>query len=42
MEKQNDRDASKAADEIDQDDPKKVEKLSKLGHEDDDLAEGTE
>jgi len=31
-----------AADAIDEDDPHKVEKLSKLGHADDEAAEGTE
>lgn len=31
-----------AADAIDKDDPHKVEKLSKLGHADDEAAEGSE
>lgn len=31
-----------AAEAIDKDDPHKVEKLSKLGHADDEAAEGTE
>ena len=31
-----------AADAIDKDDPHKAEKLSKLGHADDEAAEGTE
>lgn len=40
--KKQNQDDQAAADAIDSDDPHKVEKLSKLGHADNEAAEGTE
>ena len=40
--KQQDGGEQTAADAIEKDDPHKVEKLSKLGHADDEAAEGSE